>query len=105
MVVSDPDIHRAARLNLERHRDEAVTKACDMVRNLKERGDNEAADTWLQIIARLSVAARVGRHDGRTGDGGVGDAPTRSLYPFRLGLPKFLRSQGFRRIRRPNHGG
>ena len=31
-----------------------------MVRNLKERGDNEAADTWLQIIARLSVAARVG---------------------------------------------
>ena len=60
MVVSDPDIHRAARLNLERHRDEAVTKACDMVRNLKERGDNEAADTWLQIIARLSVAARVG---------------------------------------------
>ena len=60
MVVSDPDIHRAARLHLERHRDEAVTKACDMVRNLKERGDNEAADTWLQIIARLSVAARVG---------------------------------------------
>ena len=60
MVVSDPDIHGAARLHLERHRDEAVTIACDMVRNLKERGDNEAADTWLQIIARLNVAARVG---------------------------------------------
>jgi len=42
MVVSDPDIHRAARLHLERHVDEAVTKACDMVRNLKARGDNEA---------------------------------------------------------------
>ncbi len=60
MVVSDPDIHRAARLHLERHGDEAVAKARDVVRNLKERGDNEAADTWLQIIARLSVAARVG---------------------------------------------
>src|ERR1700720_3924681 len=46
MVVSDPDIHRAARLHLERHGDEAVAKARDMVRNLKERGDNEAADTW-----------------------------------------------------------
>ena len=45
MVVSDPDIHRAARLHLERHGDEAVAKARDMVRNLKERGDNEAADT------------------------------------------------------------
>jgi hypothetical protein len=27
MVVSDPDIHRAARLHLERHGDEAVAKA------------------------------------------------------------------------------
>ena len=44
-VVSDPNIHRAARLHLERHSDEAVAKARDMVRNLKERGDNEAADT------------------------------------------------------------
>jgi hypothetical protein len=39
-------------LHLERHGDEAVAKARDMVRNLKERGDNEAADTWLRIIAR-----------------------------------------------------
>jgi hypothetical protein len=58
MVVSDPDIHRAARLHLERHVDEAVTKACDMVRNLKARGDNEAADTWLQIIVEIEVLQR-----------------------------------------------
>jgi hypothetical protein len=43
--------------------------------------------------ARCCSAGR--RHDGRTGDGGVGD----------VGLPKFPRSQGFRRIRGPNHGG
>jgi hypothetical protein len=35
MAVLDPDIHRAARLHLERHGDEAVAKARDMVRNLK----------------------------------------------------------------------
>jgi hypothetical protein len=58
MVVSDRDIHRAARLHLERHGDEAVTKARDMVRNLKERGDNEAADTWLRIIVAIEVLQR-----------------------------------------------
>ena len=58
MVVSDPDIHGAARLHLERHRDEAVTIACDMVRNLKEGGDNEAAETWLRIIVAIEVLQR-----------------------------------------------
>ena len=53
MVVSDPDIHRAARLHLERHGDEAVAKARDMVRNLKERGENEAADTWLPRLQNI----------------------------------------------------
>lgn len=58
MVVSDPDIHRAARSHLERHGDEAVAKARNMVRNLKEGGDNEAADTWLQIVVAIEVLQR-----------------------------------------------
>ena len=58
MVVSDPDIHRAARLHLERLGDEAVAKARDMVRNLKEGGDNEAAETWLRIIVAIEVLQR-----------------------------------------------
>jgi hypothetical protein len=58
MVVSDSDIHRAARLHLERHGDEAVAKARDMVRNLKEGGDSEAADTWLRIIVAIEVLQR-----------------------------------------------
>jgi phosphohistidine phosphatase SixA len=57
MVVSDPDTHRAARLHLERH-GEAVAKARDMVRNLKEGGDNEAAETWLRIIVAIEVLQR-----------------------------------------------
>jgi hypothetical protein len=58
MVVSDSDIHRAARLHLERRGHEAVAKARDMVRNLKEGGDNEAADTWLRIIVAIEVLQR-----------------------------------------------
>jgi hypothetical protein len=57
MVVSDPDIHRAARLHLERHVDKAVTKARGMVRN-KARGDNASADIWLQIIVAIEVLQR-----------------------------------------------
>ncbi len=61
MVVSDPDIHRTARLHLERHGDEAVAKARAMVRNLKERGDNEAARHLVADHCRdRGVAAWVG---------------------------------------------
>ena len=38
------------------------------------------------------------RHDGRTGDGGVGDARPGRLYPFPLGLPKFLEAKDFGQI-------
>ena len=55
MVVSEPDIHRAARLHLERHGDR---ESAGMVRNLKERGENEAADTWLRIIVAIEVLRR-----------------------------------------------
>ena len=58
MVVSDSDIHRAARVHLGRHGNEAIAKARDMVRNLKEGGDNEAADTWLQTIVAIEVLQR-----------------------------------------------
>ena len=57
-MVSDSDIYRAARLHVERHGDEAVAKARDMVRNLKEGGDNEAADTGLRIIVAIEVLQR-----------------------------------------------
>jgi hypothetical protein len=45
-------------LHLERHGDKAVAKARDTVRNLKEGGDNEAADTWLRIIVAIEVLRR-----------------------------------------------
>jgi hypothetical protein len=55
MTVSDLDILRAAHLHLERYSDQAVAKARDMVRTLKERGDNHDADIWLRIIVALET--------------------------------------------------
>jgi hypothetical protein len=55
MTVSDLDILRAAHLHLERYGDQAVAKAREMVRTLKERGNDDDADTWLRIIVALEI--------------------------------------------------
>jgi hypothetical protein len=64
MAVSDLDILRAAHLHLERHGDQAVTKAREIVRTLKERGDDDGADTWLRIIVAIETMRQEpsGRH-------------------------------------------
>ena len=55
MTVSDLDILRAAHLHLERYGDQAVAKAREMVRILKERGNNDDADTWLRNIVTIEM--------------------------------------------------
>jgi hypothetical protein len=55
MTVSDLDILRAAHLHLERYGDQAVAKAREMVRTLKERGDNDGADTRLRVIVAIET--------------------------------------------------
>ena len=58
MTVSDLDILRSAHLHLDRYGDQAVAKAREMVRTLKERGDNDGADTWLRIIVTIETMHR-----------------------------------------------
>ena len=58
MTVSDLEIFRAAHLHLDRHGDQAVANAREMVRTLKERGDNDGADTWLRIIVAIETMSR-----------------------------------------------
>jgi len=53
MAKSDLEISRSATLFLELHGAEAVTKARDMVRTMRERGDNDGADAWLRIIVAI----------------------------------------------------
>ncbi len=58
MTVSDLDILRSAHLHLGRYGDQAVAKAREMVRTLKERGDNDGADAWLRIIVTIETVHR-----------------------------------------------
>ena len=64
MTVSDLDILRAAHLHLERYGDQAVAKAREMVRTLKERGDNDGADTGCRSSLRIETMCQEpsGRH-------------------------------------------
>jgi hypothetical protein len=55
MPVSDLDIHRTARLWMERHGDLAVAKAREMVEAMRQKGDQDGADTWLRIIAAIGT--------------------------------------------------
>jgi hypothetical protein len=63
-TVSDLDILRAAHLNLERYGDQAVAKAREMVRTLKDRSDDDEADIWLRTIVALETVRQEssGRH-------------------------------------------
>ena len=54
MPPSDLDIHRTARLFSQRHGDEATAKARGMVEQMRRKGDNDGADTWLRIIVAIS---------------------------------------------------
>ncbi len=54
-MSSEPDINRSANLCLELHGDDAVAKARDMVRAMRERSDDIGADTWLQIIVAIET--------------------------------------------------
>ena len=58
MTVSDLDIFRSANMYLELHGEEAIAKARDMVRAMKESGDNDSADTWLRIIVAIETSQR-----------------------------------------------
>jgi hypothetical protein len=55
MAEPDLEIFRSANLFVELHGEEAITKARDMVRTMRERGDNDGADRWLQIIVAIEA--------------------------------------------------
>ena len=58
MTPSDLEIVRSATLFLELHGEEAVAKARDMVRTMRERSDNDGADRWLRIIVEIESQQR-----------------------------------------------
>jgi hypothetical protein len=55
MPASDLDIHRSAHLWIQRHGDQAVAKAREMVEEMRRKGDADGADIWLRIIAAIGT--------------------------------------------------
>jgi hypothetical protein len=58
MPVPDLDIQRTAHLWMERHGDQAVAKAREMVEEMRQKGDQEGADTWLRIIVAIGTTTQ-----------------------------------------------
>jgi len=46
-------IQRSAHLFIQLHRENATAKAREMVEEMRRKGDNEGADTWLRIIVAI----------------------------------------------------
>ena len=53
MPVSDIDIERQAHLWLQLHGDDAIARAREMVEQMRAKGDEAGADTWLRIIVAI----------------------------------------------------
>jgi hypothetical protein len=55
MTETDIEIFRSANLFVELRGDDAVAKARDIVRMMRERRDNDGADKWLRIIIAIGT--------------------------------------------------
>jgi hypothetical protein len=51
----DLDIARSAHLWIQRHGENATTKAREMVEAMRKKGDKDGADTWLRIIVAIGT--------------------------------------------------
>jgi hypothetical protein len=49
----DKDRAAGVHLFIQRHGDEATAKARKMVEDMRGKGDNDGADTWLRIIVAI----------------------------------------------------
>jgi hypothetical protein len=58
MTVSDLNIFRSASMYLELHGDQAAASGREMVRTMKQHGDNAGADTWQRIIVAIETMRR-----------------------------------------------
>lgn len=55
MSPSDLDIARTAHQWISLHGENATAKAREMVETMRKKGDKDRADTWLRIIAAITM--------------------------------------------------
>jgi hypothetical protein len=53
MPASDHEIHRRAHYLVQLHGDAATAKAREIVEEMRRKGDDDGADTWLRIIVAI----------------------------------------------------
>ena len=58
MPASDLEINRLAQLLLQQHGDSAVAKARAKVGEMRRKGEDEEADTWLRVLVALGTPGR-----------------------------------------------
>jgi hypothetical protein len=55
MPMSDHDIQRTAHFWIQRHADQAIAMARQMVEEMRQKGDQQGADMWLRIIVAIET--------------------------------------------------
>lgn len=63
-MINDLDIYRSARIWVELHGDEAVSRGEHMIEQMRERGDVGGVDAWHRIIAAIGELRRLGAGEG-----------------------------------------
>ena len=64
-MIHGPDIFRAAELVIDRHGDDAATRAAQRADELLEDGDVDGAAVWRRILAAVEELRR-GRREGES---------------------------------------
>jgi hypothetical protein len=62
-MVADPDIFRAAKLLIDQHGEDAVSRASERAEELLTAGDAEGAVIWRRILEAIDELTR-SRRDG-----------------------------------------
>ena len=63
MTVTEKDIYASAKIFLERHGEEALPKAIEMMDSFLEKGDVEGRECWNQIAAAIKWMTEGGTKD------------------------------------------
>ena len=57
-MTSDPDIHRAAKLVIDKYGEDALQRAAGRAGELLKAGDIIGAETWKQILTAIGELKR-----------------------------------------------
>lgn len=63
MTVTEKDIYASAKIFLEQHGDEALSKATEMIGSFEAKGDVEGRECWNQIAGVIKWMSEDGNNN------------------------------------------